>query len=378
MEKLFLEPVSLEDAPLESLYERVFDVSGDSHKSWAGGTFTHHIIDYLNKSGAELITSNCVYGHIQKHEKEVAKLLSPIFPKGTPSNFTFHYKYKGNLIRVGSDDIVFGSLDRFGVTVCGQDFNDVQNICNELSQFKKKEDPDEDPTPTFGVIYTENGNVQIKDVSLDMSVSLDVGMNYGESFLKKHEALLEKITTRSTGLYLLHGIPGSGKTTYLKYLSQVSSKKENGKKFIFVPNNQIESLTNPSILPILLRNSNSVLILEDAERAIISREEGGDSSIVSTLLNFSDGILGSMLNVSLIVTFNTAKDRIDSALKRKGRLVFEHYFDKLSVADSLRLAKHLNKKGAITEPMSLADIYNLEDENYSVSEAPKRVIGFGQ
>jgi ATP-dependent 26S proteasome regulatory subunit len=117
--------------------------------------------------------------------------------------------------------------------------------------------------------------------------------------------------------------------------------------------------------------------MEDAEKAVISREEGlGNESLVSSLLNIGDGILGSMLNLSIILTFNTARENVDKALLRKGRLHYEHEFNKLSIVDAQALINKLKKKFDVVEPMSLAEIYNIDDDNnHKEKEKPK--FGFG-
>jgi hypothetical protein len=121
-----------------------------------------------------------------------------------------------------------------------------------------------------------------------------------------------------------------------------------------------------------------VLVLEDAEKAVVARNnQQGNESLVSALLNIGDGIMGSILNLSMIVSFNTDKENVDEALLRKGRLLYEHSFDKLSKEDSQRLLNKLNKNYTATEAMSLADIYNVEVEtNHKKEEA--RPIGFGR
>ena len=60
---------------------------------------------------------------------------------------------------------------------------------------------------------------------------------------------------------------------------------------------------------------------------------------------------------------------------RKGRLICEHRFDKLSIEETNILLKHLNKGIESKEGLSLADIYNIEVEMYR-SSSPKK-IGFG-
>ena len=97
--------------------------------------------------------------------------------------------------------------------------------------------------------------------------------------------------------------------------------------------------------------------------------------LISNILNLTDGILGDCLNIQIIATFNMARERIDSALLRKGRLVAEHKFDKLSIEESNLLLLHLGKNIVVNEPMSLADIYNI-DSDYIRTSSINRRIGF--
>ena len=81
------------------------------------------------------------------------------------------------------------------------------------------------------------------------------------------------------------------------------------------------------------------------------------------------------MKISLILTFNSGRDNIDKAILRKGRLSYEYEFNKLSMEDAQALGNKIGYKHQVTEPTSIADIYNLEnDTNLKVEE--KLVIGF--
>jgi ATP-dependent 26S proteasome regulatory subunit len=95
---------------------------------------------------------------------------------------------------------------------------------------------------------------------------------------------------------------------------------------------------------------------------------------VSNILNLTDGILGDCLNIQIIATFNMKREKIDQALLRKGRLIAEHKFDKLSINEVNKLLEYIGKEGKVTEPMTLADIYNIDEELFKVEENLK--IGF--
>jgi ATP-dependent 26S proteasome regulatory subunit len=167
---------------------------------------------------------------------------------------------------------------------------------------------------------------------------------------------------------LLHGLPGTGKTTYLRYL--ISKIK---KRVLFVSPNVAADITSPDFIDLLVSNPNSVLIIEDAENVIMDRKINGSAS-VSNLLNISDGLLADFLNVQLICTFNNSLTLVDSALMRKGRLIAKYEFGKLGLEKSQRLSDHLGFNNNITRPMTIAEIANPNEKETVVER--KEVFGF--
>jgi hypothetical protein len=230
-------------------------------------------------------------------------------------------------------------------------------------------------------IKNQYGEYDFEPIKLDNSKKVDIELNYGKKFSEIHETILNRLNQNTNGLYMFHGAPGTGKTTYIKYLTNVIERD-----FIYVPTNMLEYFTtDPNSLSMLLRKPNSVLILEDAEKAILKREDGGSSSSVSSLLNLSDGIMSDIMKTSIIVTYNCSKHDIDDALRRKGRLQIDYEFGLLPVDDAKELAESLNYPNdfinkEITEPISLADIYNLQTkvDFLDKKEKTNRIIGFGQ
>lgn len=251
-----------------------------------------------------------------------------------------------------------------------------------LIDFEKFIVLDESPSKVHLFIKNQYGEYTFEPIAVNLPKELDLELNYGKKFLEVDKKIKERLAEKPNGLYMFHGIPGTGKTTYIKYLASCVNRD-----FIYIPTTMIEYFTSdPNCLHTLIQKPNSIIILEDAEKAILKRMgDGMDSSAVSSLLNLSDGILSDILKTSVIVTYNCPKQDIDDALKRKGRLQVEYEFDALSVDDATKLAKKLKfpKKfieEKITEPMSLSDVYNLEKEvefyskEKKVKEQPR--IGF--
>jgi hypothetical protein len=198
---------------------------------------------------------------------------------------------------------------------------------------------------------------------------LDVGLFYGEEFKAVDELIRKRLNTKKDkGIVLLHGLPGAGKTTYLRYL--IGKIK---KRVLFVSPSVAGNLMNPDFIQLLTNNPDSVLIIEDAENVIMDRKHSPASS-VSNLLNISDGLLADFLNVQLICTFNSPLTMIDHALLRKGRLIAKHEFSKLNIAQAQRLSKHFGFDTVITRPMTIAEIANQHERETEMRTT--EVIGF--
>ena len=203
-------------------------------------------------------------------------------------------------------------------------------------------------------------------------VTTDLSLNYGEEFNEVNNYIVESLNTKTSGLYLLHGIPGTGKSSYIKHLlSGIIDRK-----IAYVPVGLLNQLVSPDFLPLLMDNKDIILVIEDAEQALLSRETAGNAALVQTLLNLTDGIIGEALNISVIATFNTEREKLDTALLRKGRLKKSYEFHPLSKDNAIKLAESLGKVAAnIDGPMTLADIYNLE-EITGYSEPEQKRVGF--
>jgi hypothetical protein len=249
--------------------------------------------------------------------------------------------------------------------------NDNSNIYDELIQrvIKLGKRRKQESNNIALVIQTNRG---YSTTSFELpKQKLDIELNYGKGFKPVHEKIINTLNQKNgKGLVLLHGTPGTGKTHYLKHIAS----KIKDKRVLFIPPFLADFITSPEMTPFLIDNSNSVLFIEDAERVITDRQTGGANG-VSNILNITDGILSDILNIQIVATFNMDKAKIDSALLRKGRLIAEHKFDALGVDDANNLLKHLGKDANATKPMTLTEIYNVEEAEYK-SEDKYSPIGF--
>ncbi len=227
-----------------------------------------------------------------------------------------------------------------------------------------------DKTEEFeiNIITMSSGALDLKRLDIK-PVSLDLGLYYNDDFREVDAVIRERLGRENDkGIILLHGLPGTGKTTYLRHL--IGNLK---KKVLFVSPNVAGNLMNPEFIDLLIEHPNSVLVIEDAENIIMDRRQSTGSS-VSNLLNISDGLLSDCLNVQIICTFNSGLNMVDSALMRKGRLIAKYEFGKLTPEKARRLSSHLGMAQEITQPMTLADITNSHEKDFQPEKVS--VIGF--
>jgi hypothetical protein len=172
------------------------------------------------------------------------------------------------------------------------------------------------------------------------------------------------IRSDEAGLMMFYGKPGTGKTSVVKSL--INDNRD--RNFIFVDTSVCESISDGLFLEFLQENKNAVIVFEDCEKLLRSRENGSNESI-GTILNLTDGIIAESMKIKFICTFNCNLDEVDEALLRKGRLSLKYEFKELSIEKTKAIYPNADK------PMTLADAHNAHKKNdFSVKKTKK--IGF--
>ncbi|HAI76167.1 MAG TPA: AAA family ATPase [Microscillaceae bacterium] len=218
------------------------------------------------------------------------------------------------------------------------------------------------------LLYESQKTLCLRDFEVKKN-NIDLQRNYNDDFATIHELIVNRLNTANDkGLVLLYGVPGTGKTSYIRYLTSLINKR-----MIYIPPDFAYKIASPDFLPLLISNPNSVLIIEDAEDIVEARETGRNIS-VSNLLNLADGLLSDCLNIQILCTFNTHISNIDTALLRKGRLIATYEFKPLAAPKAQELSNQLGFETKIERPMSLADIYNQHDQAFAVEKGAS--IGF--
>lgn len=214
-----------------------------------------------------------------------------------------------------------------------------------------------------------------KLVSVTHKVTLEDNIDLSIDFPSDlpHDDIQRFIESDKSGIAIFHGQPGCGKSSYIKYLMKTNPSE----RFTVISTDLV--LRNPEKVRDYMINSGKsrIYILEDCENLLWSRNSGNESgTILSDILNFADGILGSLTKTKYILTFNSSLTKIDEALQRRGRLRVKYEFGPLLGND---LKKASDKLGINLTPedlrsgLTLADLYNYSSPKYSKG---RKRIGF--
>lgn len=246
-------------------------------------------------------------------------------------------------------------------------YDETNSLINIFSTYKL---PPKQEAYEINIITLSRDGLELKQVEIKPT-TLDIYKYYNDDFKSVDVIIKDRLSRQNDkGIILLHGLAGTGKTTYLRHL--IGSLK---KKVLFVSPSVAGNLMNPEFIDLLIDNPNSVLVIEDAENIMMDRKYNSDSS-VSNLLNLSDGLMSDCLSVQIICTFNSSLNHIDSALMRKGRLIARYEFGKLTVSKGRALSEYLQLNTVITKPMTLAEITNPDDTDYEMKK--RNTIGFAR
>lgn len=245
---------------------------------------------------------------------------------------------------------------------CNELVKEITELANKYKERQRRQPLE------INLIVQGRNRLELKSMEIKRT-NLDLDLFYENDFKTVDGVIQKRLKQKDDkGIVLLHGLPGTGKTTYLRYL--VGKIK---KRVLFLSPSVAVNLMDPEFIELLINNPNTVLIIEDAENIIMDRRYSSSSS-VSNLLNISDGLLADFLNVQLICTFNSSLTTIDNALLRKGRLIARYEFGKLGVEKAQRLSNHFGFDKTITGAMTIAEIANPFEKQEEIKQV--EVIGF--
>ena len=179
---------------------------------------------------------------------------------------------------------------------------------------------------------------------------------------------MEAIHNDESSIIILHGKPGTGKTSYIRNL--ISENRDI--MFYWVDSSMFNYIDSSEFVDFVTTCKNAVFVLEDSESLLTSRDEEHNPAM-QTLLSISDGMLGDSLKLKFICTFNTDLKNIDKAILRKGRMKVKYEFKELETDKVKGIFRKIGIDEKLAKPMTISDAYNYAEDNGNESTSVKKV-----
>ena len=220
-----------------------------------------------------------------------------------------------------------------------------------------------------GSVYSflsANGDLILESVGIGGSPFIE--NNYSEKVVEGYNYIKKSLRSDDPPgrLVIINGPTGTGKTYLLRGL--IGSVED--AMFCLLPLSLLASLDGPSMLRLLVdkkaghydmgavKVKKIVLIVEDGDAALLTREVSESQSLVSILLNVADGLLGGALDLRVIVTSNIDSMDLDEAIVRPGRLMSHLHVGALDSDQASGVYKSLTGEDRLySSPTPLSQVY---------------------
>jgi hypothetical protein len=159
----------------------------------------------------------------------------------------------------GTDDAPFLAILHHPL----EDTELIEKLISTIKRFKQVASKDK----IFLLKMQDFGGVGLTPFSINTQ-KMDLHLNYNDDFMEVHDIIKSRLSKKNDkGLVLLHGSPGTGKTSYVRYLTRIIKKR-----IIFISPEIAPKLSSPDFLGIIGEYPNSIIVIEDAENIIMDEK----------------------------------------------------------------------------------------------------------